>query len=231
MAKTPAALKTRLTNRQRIKITKGFTKALAAKQVDLAEVSSIVNHSLKVAYDLIYDTPAKKGAVELLIASGLYETHVTVNLERVCCESGQFRADARYDEFREAQRAFGLQWQSDQSVPLDMWVEFAIDQVPNDMIQRFMTNPPNGGEELIANMQKRLVKACTVSPEVIETYSAVCGMIKAARYAEDLIDLVPELAPLVIQAASIKPAQAVILAPTVEMRKVLAELAPIEVKP
>lgn len=230
MAKAPATPKTRLNQQQRKAITKGFTKAIAAQQVDVAEVSNIVIFSLKAAYDLIYDTQAKKDAVELLIASGLYKTHVTANLDKVCCETTQFKEDAGYFKFLEVQRAYGLQWQSDQSMPLDIYQEFAIDQVPDDMIQRFMSNPPKGGAALITHMQKRLVKACSVSPEVIETYSAVCGMIKSAKTAEDLMDLVPELAPLVIKAASIKPQQAVILAPTIEMRKVLATLAPIEVE-
>lgn len=239
MAKAPAAPKTRLNQQQRKAITKGFTKAIAAQQVDVAEVSSIVIYSLKAAYDLIYDTQEKKDAIQLLITSGLYKTHVATNLDKVCCESSQFKVccessqfkeDAGYFKFLEVQRAYGLQRQSDQHVPLDMYQEFAIDQVPDDMIQRFMSNPPKGGPALITHMQKRLVKACYVSPEVIETYSAVCGMIKSAKFAEDLMDLVPELAPLVIKAASIKPAQSVILAPTIEMRKVLATLAPIEVE-
>lgn len=229
MAKSPAKPKTRLNQQQRKAIIVGFTKALAAQQVDVEEVSNIVIHSLNAAFDLIYDTQAKKDAVKLLIASGLYRTHVTTCLDKVCCETNQFKEDAGYNKFSEIQRAFGLEFMSQRAVPLDIYQEFAINQIPDDMIQRLMSNPPKGGATLITHMQKRLVKACGVSQEALETYSAVCGMIKSAKFAEDLIDLVPELAPLVIKAASIKPAQAVILAPTIEMRKVLAELAPIEV--
>lgn len=230
MAKTIAAPKTRLTIDQRKKIVKTFTAVLAAKQVDVLELVGIINSATSGMFDAIYDTPEKKAAVQVLIDAKLYNTVVTTNMDKVIPTYQQFREDTGFSKFHDLQISFGLQYDNQRSMPIERYQDIAILEIPHDLIHRFMSNPPKGSAGIVTTMEKRLISACKINKKVLDTYQAVVGMIKAAKFAEDLIDLLPELAPIIIEAAKITVTKALVTVPTIEMRKVMAELAPIDVK-